>query len=142
HKLGVAAGVLIAGSLAASTLIAERARLRTERMFQDLRQFDNFIVRDLDAALKAGATPARQAVLTKAVESLDRLSREAKDDPGLQRDLIAAYIKMGDVQGNFFVANLGEKNAAEESYRKALGLAESLWKAHRGDAGNRQPVAD
>jgi hypothetical protein len=36
---------------------------------------------------------------------------------------------MGDVQGNFFVANLGDKNSAEASYRKALALAEPLGKA-------------
>jgi tetratricopeptide (TPR) repeat protein len=49
---------------------------------------------------------------------------------------------MGDVQGNFFVPNLGEKNAAEESYRKALAMAESLWRSRPADATGKLQVAD
>jgi serine/threonine protein kinase/tetratricopeptide (TPR) repeat protein len=129
HRISVAAGAVVTVSLVSSAWIAERGMLRARRMFEDLRRFDNFIVNDLDDQLRLGATPARAAVLTKALESLDRLAHEAAGDPGLQQDLITAYIKMGDVQGNFFVANLGDKNAAEASYRKALALAESLGKA-------------
>jgi hypothetical protein len=48
---------------------------------------------------------------------------------------------MGDVQGNFFVANLGDKKAAETSYRKALGLAESLGKSRAADPAANARIA-
>jgi serine/threonine protein kinase len=128
HWMGVAAGAVVTVSLVTSAWIAERGLLRERRMFESLRQFDSFIVNDLDNQMKLGATPARRAVLAKAVESLDRLARESAGDPRLQQDLITAYIKMGDVLGNLFVANLGDRTAAEANYRKALALAESLGK--------------
>ena len=143
HKLGVAAGMMVAASIVASTFVAYRAHLRTDRMFQQAWLFDKFLINDLDKVLTSGegVTAARQAMLAQAVDSLDHLAAESKDDPVLKKDLIDAYIKMGDVQGNPSGANLGEKRAAEESYRKALNLAESLWKAHPSDTGNRLQVA-
>jgi tetratricopeptide (TPR) repeat protein len=143
HRVGVAAALVVAAALITSTAVTYRAMQHTRRMFEDLRQFDKFVVNDLDAMLRrGGATPARQAVLAKAVESLDRLAGESKGDPGLQSDLITAYIKMGDVQGNFFVPNLGEKNVAEESYRKAVTMAETLWRTHPAEAAGKQQAAD
>jgi serine/threonine protein kinase/tetratricopeptide (TPR) repeat protein len=141
NRVGVAAGIVVFVALAAAGWITERALLRAQRMFQDLRRFDNSIVNDLDDQLRLGGTPTRRAVLAKAVDSLDHLARDAANDPSLQQDLMTAYIKMGDVQGNIFVPNLGDKSAAEASYRKALALAEKLGKAQPADPAGSARIA-
>ena len=134
NKAGVAAAAAITVALIASAWIARTQQLVAEKRFQDLRQFANFALTDLDDAMRAGVTPARKKLVGKATEYLDALAREARNDPSIQRDLIGGYIKMGDVQGNLYVSNVGESSgAAEESYRKALAIAEKLPKSDSGD---------
>jgi non-specific serine/threonine protein kinase/serine/threonine-protein kinase len=135
HKAGVAAGIAIAAALSSSTVIALRQRNAAEMRFEDLRQFADFTLNDLDDALRLGVTPARKKLVGKALEYLDGLARESRSNVAIQRDLIHGYIKMGDVQGNLYGANLGESSGAEQSYRKALAIAESL-------AGNRPEDAE
>src|SRR4029077_12314052 len=68
-------------------------------------------------------------VVSKALEYLDGLAHEAVNDRGLQRELAAAYQRVGDAQGGFVDANLGDERSALQSYTKALQLRESLVKA-------------
>jgi tetratricopeptide (TPR) repeat protein len=44
----------------------------------------------------------------------------------LQQELAESYLKIGDLEGNPFSANLGEPAKAIASYRKALALAATL----------------
>jgi tetratricopeptide (TPR) repeat protein len=62
------------------------------------------------------------------------LSREAGDDAGLQRELAAAYERLGDVQGNPELSNLGDPFGALASYTKAAALRESLLKTGANDS--------
>ena len=64
--------------------------------------------------------------MTLALEYLDSLSTEASDDLELQRELAAAYEKVGDVQGNPLNPNLGDIKGALESYEKALNIRQNL----------------
>jgi serine/threonine protein kinase len=141
HKVGVGATIVFVTSLVASTLVAYKEWFRAERMFQSQRQFANFFVNDVDNALRRGSTQARQTMLVRAVESLDQLAGEARGDASLGQDLIQAYLKMGDVQGNLFVGNLGELDKAELSYYKALRLAEALWQADPANAAKQEQLA-
>ncbi len=133
HKAGVAAAAVIIVALMASTWIARSQQLVAEKRFQDLRQFANFALTDLDDAMRKGVTPARKMLVGKAAEYLDTLAREARNDASIRRDLIRGYLKMGDVQGNLYVANVGESSGAEQSYRKALAIAEKLPKSDAAD---------
>ena len=75
----------------------------------------------------AGATPIREKMVKDALEYLDNLSAESESDAGdLQRELAAAYQKVGDVQGSPYRANLGNSKGALESYKKALAIREKL----------------
>ena len=56
-----------------------------------------------------------------ALEYLDNLSAESSADRTLQRELAAAYEKVGDVQGNPFGANLGNQDGALKSYQEVSG---------------------
>jgi non-specific serine/threonine protein kinase/serine/threonine-protein kinase len=136
HKAGV-----IAATLAVLTLIAgmaaivheshlERAqRARAERRFNDVRDLANSLMFDLNDSIAnlPGATTARKLLVTKALKYLDSLAAEANGDPSLQRDLATAYQKVGDIQGLLNTQqNLGHSSDALESYRKAVGIRETL----------------
>src|SRR6185295_5840265 len=73
-----------------------------------------------------GSTPARELVVEKALEYLDSLAQEAGDSRDLQRELAAAYQKVGDVQGLPDFQNLGDTRGAEASYRRSLGIRRAL----------------
>lgn len=113
---------------------------RAERRFAEVRALANtflFEVHDAIADLP-GSTPARELLLSTAVEYLDRLSEDARDDPELLAELIRAYTRVGDVQGNSVTNNLGRSEDALHSYRRALALAEQLVERRAGDAGARR----
>ncbi len=125
HKVACACASLAAAALIGSGAAALGEKRAAERRFDDLHQFANFALNELDDKLREGATPARQILATKSLEYLDGLARE-KPGPAIERDLVNGYLKTGDIQGNLYVANLGETAAAEGSYRKALSFAREL----------------
>src|SRR5262249_43943524 len=47
-------------------------------------------------------------------------------DAALQRELVEAYIRVGDVQGNPGGSNLGDTSGALASYQRALSISEDL----------------
>ena len=65
-----------------------------------------------------GATPAREELISLALEYLDNLSQEASDDLELQRELAKAYEKVGDLQGNQMGANLGDTKVRRTATKK------------------------
>ena len=142
HKAGVAATVaaiviLIVGIVATlreaqiareQASIARSQRARAEARFNDVRKLANSLMFEVHDSIKdlPGSTPARKLLVSRALEYLDSLSQEAKGDRSLQGELAAAYERIGDVQGMPRQANLGDTVGAEESYRKALAIRESL----------------
>jgi non-specific serine/threonine protein kinase/serine/threonine-protein kinase len=142
HKAGVAAAVLVLAALVTAAVAAETQRRRAERRFNDLRQFANFVLNDLDVALRTeGITPARRKVVERGLLYLDGLAGEAAGDLKLGREVAAAYISLGDVQGNLYQANAGDANAARKSYEKALAIAERVEQRDANDAANRRLTA-
>src|SRR5262245_21413229 len=110
---------LVAG-VAVSTWQASVAR----RRFNDLRQLAHTVVFDVNDTLSAipGTTAARKLVVETALHYLDRLGRDNLSDPQLREELAAAYVRIGEVQGGAFLANLGDSAGALESFRKALAI--------------------
>jgi non-specific serine/threonine protein kinase/serine/threonine-protein kinase len=142
HRVGVAAAaavllVLMAGIVATSWQArvadqarqeAERQRARAERRFADVRRLANSFLFEFHDAVAplSGSTPARRLVVTKALEYLDGLAAEAAGDRTLQTELALAYERVGDVQGNPTVPNIGDTAGALESYRKAEAIRRRL----------------
>jgi non-specific serine/threonine protein kinase/serine/threonine-protein kinase len=121
---------LVAGIGATSwqARVARAERGRAERRFADVRRLANALLFDLHDKIRdlPGSTEARKLLVTEALKYLDSLALEAAGDASLQRELAAAYQKVGDVQGRLGRANLGDPAGALASYRKAAALYLSL----------------
>jgi serine/threonine protein kinase/tetratricopeptide (TPR) repeat protein len=131
NKVPVGAAALLLLSLCgglAATLweahIARAERAKAERRFNDVREVANSLMFDIHDSIKdlPGSTPARKLLVDRSLRYLDNLSREAGGDAALQRELAAAYEKVGDVQGNSAQLGLGDTAGALTNYRKALEI--------------------
>ena len=141
------------GGIVATTWQAHRARTqealakaekaRAERRFNDVRQLAHSVLFDYHDAIKdlPGATAVRERLVRDGLAYLDSLAGEAGGDPELQRELAAAYERVGDVRGQAFNANLGDQAGAMESYRKALQIREALVAASPQDVQARRDLA-
>ncbi len=128
HKLGVAATALVIASLTSGVAVANYQARHAERRFQQVRKLANTFLFDFHDKIQnlPGSTEAREMVVKTALEYLDSLAQEAGGNTSLQLELAAAYVKVGDVQGNPFASNLGHTAAALASYSKALVMTEKL----------------
>jgi len=144
RRAGVAAAAIIALSLAGGILatarearVARVERARAERRFDDVRRLANSFLFEFHDAIEdlPGSTKARELVVGRATEYLDRLSADSAYDPTLQRELAAAYDKVGDIQGLPDRTNLGDTRGALRNHRSALALREALVAANRSDRG-------
>lgn len=135
HRVGVATTliccVLAMGGVVSILRAEQRARaaqLRAEQRFNDVRALANSLLFEIHDAIRdlPGSTAARKLLVERALKYLDSLARESAGDPGLQRELAAAYERVGAVQGDPLYANLGDTAGAIESYRKALGIRKAL----------------
>lgn len=142
HKAGVAAAALLILSLVAGVLattwqaqVARSERAEAERQFNDVRKLTTSFLFEFDTAIQnlPGSTPARQLLVQRALEYLNKLAAQAHGDVSLQREVAEAYLKVGDVQGNPYVANLGDGAGAVESYRRALEISQGLTRLNQKD---------
>ncbi|GLC26716.1 protein kinase domain-containing protein [Roseisolibacter agri] len=162
NAAGVAAASLVVASLAGGLAVAawqarvaRAERARAEQRFADLRRLANSLVFEVHDAIEplAGATPARELVVTRALEYLDRLSgtvgADDARDASLERELAAAYERIGRIQGNSYFQNLGNTAGGLASTRRALAIRERLAAASPTDtllqrelAGSLREVGD
>ena len=142
HKYGVAAAIaifilLLTGIITTAwqahiateaKLAADEQRILAERRFNEVRELARRFMFDFHDEIEhlSGSRTARELLVSTALEYLERLAHEAGDDPELLNELAAAYIRVGDIQGNPYMANLGNTAAALETYQKALSLLQKL----------------
>jgi tetratricopeptide (TPR) repeat protein len=121
--------ILAMAVIVAVTTIAFIATLRqkriAERRFDEVRELARAVVFDiLDAiAPLPGSTHARELLVSRALVYLDTLSAESAENTPLELELAGAYLRIGDVQGLPYQANLGDTAGAIKSYGKALTIA-------------------
>jgi len=151
HKFGVAAAAVITLTLLIGIVatiwqarVARAERARAERRFEEVRQLANSFVFEVHDAIVnlPGSTPARSLIVQRGLKYLDSLAQDAAGDRGLQRELAAAYEKLGQVQYTPSVAHLGDLAGALESHRKAAALREALVAADPGNADYRRELLD
>ena len=135
HRVVVTASAVIvlavAGGIAATireARVAAAHQRRAEQRFNDVRKLANSLMFEIHDAIRdlPGSTSARRLLVTRAQEYLDSLNGESKGDPSLQKELAAAYERVGDVLGYPYAANLGDSEGALANYGKSLEIRESL----------------
>ena len=69
------------------------------------------------------STEAQAALFHRALLYLNQLNVKTGDNPRLLLEISKAYIRVGDLEGSPFVANLGNSGTAVTSYQNALRTA-------------------
>jgi non-specific serine/threonine protein kinase/serine/threonine-protein kinase len=150
HAVGVAASaavlvaLLVGGGVAIwQARVAERERARADARFNDVRKLANAVVGPLydEISKVPGSTEARRALVKEALAYLDGLESQAVDDVTLKGELAEAYQKIGDVQGNPYVSNLGDVEGAKASFAKLMRLRLAVAAARPNDERARLGLA-
>jgi len=117
-------------------MVALRQYRAANRRFQDVREVANSFLFEVYDAIgdQPGTLNARAMIAQRAQRYLDALARERSNDRALQKELAAAYRKLGDMLGQPFAANLGDTAGAMENYRKSAAILEGLAASGRPDA--------
>lgn len=134
--------LIVAVSSTATVVSLGQAR-RAEKRFNDVRQLAKTMVFEIDEKLgdHGGATEARELIVSRALQYFDSLTGEGGDDPELSRESAAAYIKIGDIQGNLLIPNLGRPRDGLASNDKARQIIDKLVAAGHGGADTRWALA-
>lgn len=134
HKVGVVAAVLVLVTLTAGLAatiyqarIASAERAKAERRFNDVRQFANSFMFEINEQIMSSPIKARELLVQRALEYLDRLAAESFNDVELESELATAYEKIGDVQSELFKPSSGKTSEALFSQQKALSLRENIF---------------
>lgn len=108
--------------------VARHQRTIAERRFNDVRSLVNSLLFELNGEIEKlpGSTKARTMLVQRTLAYLDSVSQETADDTALERELAAAYLKVGDVQGKPYVPNIGDSDGALASYRHAQTILEKM----------------
>jgi serine/threonine protein kinase len=132
NRFRLIAASLVALSLIGGTAASLQQARRAESRFQQARKLANAFILDVDnqIATLPGSMGARQTVVRIGLEYLDNLSRESRNDPELEAEMALAYLRIGDAQGFGVRSNLGQPDAALQSFERALQIAERVSQDH------------
>jgi len=142
NRLAVASAVIVCVALIAGAGMAMYQARRADRRFQEVRTLANVFVFDVHDRIRnlPGSTEARKAIVTTALEYLEKLRPDAAGDPGLLLELAQTYYRIADVQGNPSQSNLGDTKGAIQSYTRALEILTALDRT--GELRSRSLLAD
>ena len=135
HRVAAPAGafavLLIVGFAGATWWQARSA----ERRFEQVRRLAGSVMFEMHDAISPlpGSTPARELLVKRAMEYLESLSREAGNQPDLQREVALGYARVGEVQGGLGEANLGHIPEAVANFEKAAAILSRLLAQSPGD---------
>ncbi|HKR65679.1 MAG TPA: tetratricopeptide repeat-containing protein kinase family protein, partial [Thermoanaerobaculia bacterium] len=128
NRVAVFASIAMVAVLAIALGVTLQQKRIAEHRFAQVRALAGSFVFEMHDAIAPlpGSTQARALLVRRALMYLDGLAAEASDDADLQTELARAYLKIGDVQGLPYQANLGDTSGALASYRKALKIVDPL----------------
>ncbi len=108
--------------------VAADERARAERRFEEVHRFANIVLFDYQEGIRklAGSLRMQQRLVADATRYLESLRRESGNDARLLGDLVAAYLKVGDLQGNPYGPNIGDLSGAASSYGQAAAMLDQL----------------
>ncbi len=135
HALPVAASVsalLLLLTAFAITLyqyrVASSERETAQRRFTQARELARLSLFDLYDVVQQipGSTAAQRLLVSKTLEHYKRLAGQSQGDPELLAEVASGYSRLGDLQGNPYMPNIGDPPAAIETYRQGLALLASI----------------
>jgi tRNA A-37 threonylcarbamoyl transferase component Bud32 len=128
NRWPIGAAAMLAVALGGGVVASQyQARIAQQR-FEQVRRLAHSFVFDFDDDISrlAGSTAVREKMVRLALEYLDNLSKSAGGDLGLQKELAAAYQKVGQAQGYPTKPNLGHTSEAVASFRKADEIHQAI----------------
>jgi non-specific serine/threonine protein kinase/serine/threonine-protein kinase len=146
HGLAVAAAaaliVAVSGGVAATVWqahVANRERTRAEREFNAVHGIAQAMLGEVhDAVSKLpGSTAAREILLRRGTEYLDKLSAETSGNDALAREVARAYLQLSIAQGTDSASTLGDRETARKSLAKAISLLDTLVRRPQAAADDR-----
>lgn len=143
HGLALAASSLLAITLIAGIAGIEWQRRKAEARSDDLRQLTGSLLSELDDAIQQlpGSTNAQKILVTRVLEHLDRMAKDARGDRKTQLDLMDAYTRLAALQGSNYSQNVGDMQGALVSIGKAIAMGEALMRSHPHDAAALRALA-
>jgi non-specific serine/threonine protein kinase/serine/threonine-protein kinase len=113
---------------------------RAERRFAQVRGLAHSVLFELHDAIQhlPGSTAARELLVRRALEYLENLSRDARGNADLTREVALGYERVAVVQGSLGESNLGQVSSALENFSKAEQMLAGLVARRPTDASLRQ----
>jgi tetratricopeptide (TPR) repeat protein len=134
HRWPMAAAVAAVAMLITGLVVVNRQRQIAERRFGQLRQLSQQVF-GLDDQIQhlAGATQAREALVTASLDYLAGLARDTRGDLALMQELADGYWRVGRIQGVPIGLSLGNPAKAEDSLKKSDQLLDAVLAARPED---------
>jgi eukaryotic-like serine/threonine-protein kinase len=127
------AGVLTASGLVGVALVGGAVATRiqqqkAERRFEDVRVLANSFLFEFHDSIVSlnGSMKARQMVVKRAVEYLDKLAAESGNDARLLKDLAEGYERVRIIQYSQSSGHLNDSKGALESAAKVIAMRKRL----------------
>ncbi len=142
NRVAIAAGtfaaVALVGGLGVAlwqASVARRESALAEQRFEDVHALAQSLLFDVSDAIEdvPGTTKARELIVRRATEYLERLARQAGGNDALELDLARAYSRLGVLQGTPVYANLGHGDDAYRSMHTAESLLVALERRRPND---------
>ena len=135
RKLPIAAAAAVLLTLVVGVVMVEQQRrvavaekARAEKHFASVRKLANSFVFDVHGEIEnlAGSLKARQTLVGTALQYLDSLAGEARDDPKLALEVAVAYRKLAEIKGDGRASHLGEAASALQNAQRAAALLDAV----------------
>jgi eukaryotic-like serine/threonine-protein kinase len=136
RAIPLAAAFVLLGAVLGGFLSTSAESRRAQRRFNDVRRLAHSLLFDVYDSIgtRPGTLTARRVVASNAQQYLDSLARDTAGDGALVRDLAESYLRLGEVLGSPYTANLGDTSGAFANFAKAQSLLEPEAARNPGDA--------
>lgn len=136
HPIGIALSLIAVLAIGGALVVAAQETARARRHLADARMLAHDILTEYPEQISElpGSLPVQARMVRDAMRYLDSVRAVAGDDSALLRELAAGYLRIGDLQGNPYTANLGDFAGADASYRQAQRALDH-WRQRSADAG-------
>jgi serine/threonine protein kinase len=130
HRLGVGTAALLTILLCISTIAAVWQARRLSLRIQEDKKLAGAFLTEIHAAIEKlpGSTPARETLLTKSLEYLNGIARDAGEDRETRRSLALAEERFAKL-----LEDMGHSDRALAAWRIALPIREELLRENPGD---------